>query len=102
MNASDIPAAQPRLEQSIEGEHLRPYLEHLQSLAAVPGSEIEEDPYKSEDYQRFMTEVAKTCDADDSPCDSCLAGAPCDGPSRLDPLWDSGLDDDDLWDSQNR
>jgi hypothetical protein len=71
---------------------------------ALPCSESsaeDVDPYQSEDYQRFMGEVAKTCDADDSPCDSCLAGAPCDGPSRLDPLWDSGLDDDDLYDSQN-
>lgn len=61
---------------------------------------IEEDPYQSEDYQRFMAEVAKSCDAEDSPCDSCLAGGVCDGPPRLDPLWDSGLDDDDLYDTQ--
>lgn len=38
MNASDIKADQPRLEPPLEGEHLRPYLEHLQSLAAVTGS----------------------------------------------------------------
>jgi hypothetical protein len=72
-----------------------------QGLPTLPGSEISEDPYQSEEYQRFMDDVAKTCHAEDSPCDSCLAGAPCDGPSRLDPLWDCGLDDDDLYDSQN-
>lgn len=67
--------------------------------AGSESSAVNVDPYQTEEYQQFMAQVAKTCDADDGPCDSCLAGAPCDGPPRLDPLWDSGLDDDELYDS---
>lgn len=47
---------------------------------AIPKEE--EDPYQSEDYQRFVAEVAETCQAHDAPCDSCLAGGICDGPNR--------------------
>ena len=42
----------------------------------------EEDPYQSEDYQRHVAKVAENCTADDAPCDSCLAGGICDGPSH--------------------
>lgn len=38
------------------------------------------DPYQSEDYQRFVAQVAETCEADGRVCDSCLAGGICDGP----------------------
>lgn len=62
----------------------------------IPYDDMRNDP----EYQAFMFEVAATCSADDRPCDSCLAGGICDGPSRLDPLWDCGLDDDDLFDSK--
>lgn len=61
---------------------------------------IIEDPYQSEDYQKFVEEISKTCDADDSPCDSCLSGGICDGPPRPDPSWDSGLDEDDFYDAE--
>jgi len=42
----------------------------------------EEDPYQSEDYQRFVALTAENCTADDKPCDACLAGGYCDGPSH--------------------
>lgn len=41
-----------------------------------------EDPYDSPEYQEYVAKVAETCDADDKPCDSCLAGGMCDGPSE--------------------
>jgi len=41
-----------------------------------------DDPYQSEDYQRFLEEAAKHCRCcsvcGNPPCDGCLAGAPCD------------------------
>lgn len=43
---------------------------------------IQEDPYDSPEYQGYVAKVAETCDADDKPCDSCLAGGMCDGPSE--------------------
>lgn len=41
----------------------------------------EEDPYQSEDYQRFVATCGEHCHAEDAPCDSCLAGGICDVPS---------------------
>ncbi len=49
-------------------------------MPEIPKAE-EEDPYQSDDYQRFAAKVAETCDAHDAPCDSCLAGGICDGPN---------------------
>jgi len=49
---------------------------------ALAASTVEQDPFQSEDYQRFQAEMAKTCGADDAPCASCLAGGICDGPSE--------------------
>jgi len=43
----------------------------------------EENPYESEDYQRFVAKVAETCHATDSPCDACLAGGICDGENEF-------------------
>jgi len=42
-----------------------------------------EDPYQSEDYQRFVATCAEHCHAADAPCDSCLAGGICDGSSAF-------------------
>jgi hypothetical protein len=42
----------------------------------------ETDPYQSEDYQRFIALTAEDCTADNKPCDACLAGGYCDGPSE--------------------
>lgn len=41
----------------------------------------EEDPHQTEDYQRHVAKAAEGCDAGDPPCDACLAGGVCDGPS---------------------
>ena len=57
----------------------------------------EEDPFQSEDYQRFVAEVSKGCSADDCPCDSCLAGGICDGPS---PEYDGLADDGEHFDDE--
>ena len=52
------------------------------------------------EYQAFLDDLALQCDAEDAPCETCLAGGVCDArPPRLDPLWDCGLDDDDLHDN---
>lgn len=40
--------------------------------------ETEQDPYQSDDYQRFLAECAKHCHCDYDICDSVLAGAPCE------------------------
>ena len=56
-------------------------------------------PSEGEEYQKFVEEMAKDCLCADGPCDSCLSGAPCDAP--LEPIWDSGLDEDDRFDDQN-
>lgn len=64
------------------------------NLAHEAISKEEEDPYESEDYQRFVAQVAETCQAPDSPCDSCLAGGICDGPNRTHDH-DEHISDDD-------
>ncbi len=38
----------------------------------------EEDPYQSEDYQRFLAECAKECTCSHDICDSVLAGGVCE------------------------
>lgn len=52
-----------------------------------PNTDLE-DQRDDPEYQAFALEVAETCSADDRPCDSCLAGGICDGPSRTDDYFD--------------
>jgi len=51
-----------------------------QSLGAAPCSALACDPYETEEYQRFVSEMAQHCQcrANNSPCDGVLAGGPCD------------------------
>lgn len=59
----------------------------------IPYDDMRNDP----EYQAFMNEVAATCDADDCPCDSCLAGGICDGPSLQAKSWhDSNAEEANL------
>ncbi len=67
---------------------------HWADLPRSP-SAIEKDPFQSEEYQFFIAEMAKTCEADNGPCDSCLAGGSCDGPTR--PNFDDEEFDSDAW-----
>lgn len=50
----------------------------------------DEDPYKSEEYQRFVESIVPECHCAERyrPCDGLLAGGLCDG------LTDERLDDD--------
>jgi hypothetical protein len=49
------------------------------SLKRVVGP-TDVNPYESEEYQRFVSEMAKHCQcrANNCPCDGVLAGGPCD------------------------
>ncbi len=38
-----------------------------------------DDPYQSDDYQKFLGEAAKHCHCDNDICDSVLAGGLCEG-----------------------
>lgn len=40
-----------------------------------------EDPFDQPEYQDFVEECAKGCMCENAPCDGCLAGGVCDGPS---------------------
>jgi len=44
------------------------------------GSALEEDPFQSEEHQRFVAAMGEHCQcrAGDCPCDGVLAGGPCD------------------------
>lgn len=49
-------------------------------LLPPSGSAPDEDPFQSEEYQRFVAAMAEHCQcrAGDCPCDGVLAGGPCD------------------------
>ncbi len=49
----------------------------------------ERDPMDDPEYQKWLVEMAKHCQADDPPCQGCQAGGECDGPS------DDRRDDED-------
>lgn len=59
-------------------------------FAAIHNLRVEEDPYQSEDYQKYVAECAKHCECSHEVCDSVLAGAPCEMRIR-----DDDDDDDD-------
>ena len=42
----------------------------------------DENPYDSDDYQRYLAECAKHCRCDHDICDSVLAGGPCEERQR--------------------
>ena len=48
----------------------------------TPAPPKDEDPYQSEEYQRFVESMAEYCHCaapHPRPCDGVLAGGPCDG-----------------------
>lgn len=51
-----------------------------QVLGANSGSAPEEDPYQSEEYQKFVASMVPVCQcrANNCPCDGVLDGGPCD------------------------
>lgn len=51
------------------------------AMLAARKPAAEEDPHQTEDYQRHVAKTAEGCEAGDPPCDACLAGGVCDGPS---------------------
>ncbi len=55
----------------------------------------EPDPYQTEDYQRYVAKVAETCESPNCPCDACLAGGICDGPTRSREYMDNQITDND-------
>ena len=64
-------------------KHLRDCIEMLQGFVGPenPAPFIEEDPYETEDYQKFVADMSKHCRCQpphDSPCAGVLAGGPCD------------------------
>jgi len=58
----------------------------LQQLDIVPYEDMRDDP----DYQRFESEIALKCAANNPPCDGCLAGGMCDGPDEEDYIQEDG------------
>lgn len=60
------------------------------------GSGIDEhDPMNGPEYQAYL--VAKDCKCRESPCDGCMAGAPCDADMGIEidcGIWGDELDDD--------
>lgn len=51
---------------------------HVGMCAECWNGKQEEDPYQSEDYQRFLAECAKECTCSHDICDSVLAGGVCE------------------------
>lgn len=60
----------------------------------TPQQKPDEDPYQSEEYQKFVASMVKHCQcrANNCPCDGVLAGGPCDMIQEEQPL---GFDDED-------
>lgn len=84
-----------RLE-SWEPPEIRAMGEFIHIVASSMDRDFD-DPYDSPEYQQFVAKVAETCEADDKPCDSCLAGGVCDGPEPdwLRDMRECLYDDDD-------
>jgi len=61
-----------------------------------PPVPVDEDPYQSEEYQKFVESMVQYCHCCERnrPCDSVLAGGICDGVKESE-FWDSMDDDDD-------
>lgn len=65
-------------------------------LAQAAGSDLEQDPYETEQYQRFVASMVPHCHcrANNCPCDGVLAGGPCDMVQEEEP-WPSYDDDEE-------
>jgi hypothetical protein len=55
-----------------------------------------ENPLDDPAYQEFLVETAKSCHADNPPCEGCCAGGLCDGSSDHSPSDLDGEQDEEM------